>query len=159
MSVLPTDPLSPLRRDFGLNMVRMARLWRNVVDHELRKFGGLTASTWRPLFYIGMLGDGVRPKDLAMALDIERPSLVQLLDRLENQGYVQRRDAVDDRRSKTLHLTPQGREIYERTIHVSTVLADQLTDGVSDQDMTHCLEIFRRVHANIGKMPSAAEAT
>ena len=136
------------RRDFGLHSVRLGRRWRNGVDAELSKYG-LTASTWRPLYYLGELGDGVRPKDLAEALDIERPSLVQLVDRLVAQDYVERRDAIDDRRSKTLHLTPQGRVIYERTIDVSIAVAQRLTDGISDEDLLFCLKVFDRIIANM----------
>lgn len=136
-----------MRRDFGLSVVRLGRRWRNAVDAELSKFG-LTAATWRPLYYLGELGDGVRPKDLAEALDIERPSLVQLVDRLEAQGYVIRRDALDDRRSKTLHLTKTGRDIHARTIDVSIQVAARLTKGISDDDMRSCLSLFDRIAAN-----------
>jgi len=135
------------RRDFGLSTVKLSRTWRNCVDAELRKFG-LTASTWRPLFYLGRLGDGVRPKDLALALDIEPPSVVQLLDRLEAQGYVVRRESPEDRRSKTVHLTDQGRAVHAHTIDVSTMMADQLTAGISDAELATCLEIFHRIEEN-----------
>ncbi|HVI51987.1 MAG TPA: MarR family transcriptional regulator [Candidatus Sulfotelmatobacter sp.] len=140
--------LSPLsRRDFGLSAVRLSRLWRNSVDAELVKFG-LTASTWRPLFYLGHLGDGVRPKDLAAALDIEPPSVVQLLDRLEAQGYVERRESAEDRRSKTLHLTDRGRAVQARTMDVSLHMATHLTEGISDDELGICLRVFRRIEQN-----------
>lgn len=135
------------RRDFGLSAVKLSRLWRNSVDQELRKYG-LTASTWRPLYYLGQLGDGVRPKDLAKALDIEPPSVVKLLDRLEAQGYVLRQDSADDRRSKTLHLTDSGRAVHARTIHVSSEVGAQLTDGIDVEELAFCLDVFRRIEAN-----------
>lgn len=135
------------RRDFGLAAVKLSRLWRQTVDSGLGKFG-LTASTWRPLYYIGQLGDGVRPKDLAQSLDIEPPSVVQLVDRLEAQGYVERRDSVEDRRGKTLHLTGQGRAVHARTIDVSALVAMDLTDGISDEELTLCLDVFRRIEDN-----------
>jgi MarR family transcriptional regulator for hemolysin len=142
-----TASTSLLRRDFGLAAVKLSRLWRNGVDAELSKYG-LTASTWRPLFYLGRLGDGVRPKDLAIALDIEPPSVVQLLDRLEAQGYVERRDSPEDRRSKTLHMTETGRAIHACTIDVSTQVADHLTAGISDAQLELCLALFQRIEDN-----------
>lgn len=146
-----TDAAALIRRDFGLAAVRLSRMWRNSVDAELSKFG-LTASTWRPLFYLGRLGDGVRPKDLAQALDIEPPSMVQLLDRLEAQGYVERRDSAEDRRSKTLHMTETGRAIHARTIDVSTRVAQALTAGISDAQLELCLDLFRRIEDNQRKL-------
>ena len=133
-----------LRRDFGISAVRLGRRWRQSVDNQLRRYG-LTASTWRPLFYLGELGDGVRPKDLAEALDMERPSLGQLIDRLERENLVERRSTADDRRGKTIHLTPAGREIYQRTIEVALAVSQRLTAQISDDEIKQCLSVFERI--------------
>lgn len=140
-----TTPLF-LRRDFGLYVLRMGRHWRHAVDVQLRGYG-LTAATWRPLFHLGNLGDGVRLKDLAEALDMERPSLGQLVDRLEREGLVQRRDAVEDRRGKTIHLTDAGRDIYNQTVKVTIEVADRLTADVSDEEMAQCARVFMKINA------------
>ena len=138
-------PIPPLaRRDFGINAVRLGRRWRQAVDTELRRYG-LTASTWRPLFYLGELGDGVRPKDLAEALDMERPSLGQLIDRLEAEGLVERRATTDDRRGKTIHLTAAGREIHGRTVEVALMVSHKLTAHISDDEINACLSVFSRI--------------
>jgi len=77
--------------DFGFRVARVARRLRQAVDAELRAYG-LTEATWRPLAYVGRLGDGVRQKELATALAIEGPSLVRLLDSLERRGLIERRE-------------------------------------------------------------------
>jgi MarR family transcriptional regulator for hemolysin len=132
------------RRDFGLRLIQLGRQWRNAVDAELRRFG-LTAATWRPLFHLGNLGDGMQPKDLAEALDMERPSLGQLLDRLEKRGLVTRREAADDRRCKTIHLTEEGRKVYHQTIQASSMVAERLMSDVSEADMAVCQRVFGQV--------------
>ena len=70
---------------FVTSAILLTRRWRVIMDAEVKRFG-LTTATCRPLFYLGELGDGVRPKDLAEALEMERPSLGQLVDRLEAHG-------------------------------------------------------------------------
>lgn len=137
-------PSPSIRRDFGLQLTRLGRHWRQAVDAQLRAYG-LTAATWRPLFHLGNLGDGVRLKDLAEALDMERPSLGQLVDRLEREGLVERRDAPDDRRGKTIHLTGAGRDIYHQTVRVATQVADALTAQVSDQELADCLRVLDKI--------------
>jgi MarR family transcriptional regulator, transcriptional regulator for hemolysin len=138
------DEAAQARRDFGLTLIRTGRRWRQAVDAELKR-SGLTAATWRPLFYLGSLGDGLRLKDLAEALDVERPSLGQLIDRLERDGLVERRGAPDDRRGKTLHLTDAGRAVYERTVVFGSRVAAQLTTGISDTEIATCTSVFRRL--------------
>jgi MarR family transcriptional regulator for hemolysin len=142
------DPIAhPKRRDFGLSVIRLGRRWRNVMDAELSKFG-LTGATWRPLFYLGELGDGVHPKDLAEALDMERPSLGQLIDRLEQQGFVQRREDPEDHRFKTLHLTDEGRKICSQTEQLSSQVVGWLMAGITDEDIAVCLRVFCQVAEN-----------
>lgn len=159
----PISATTPIfaRRDFGLHILRMGRHWRHAVDTQLRDYG-LTAATWRPLFHLGNLGDGVRLKDLAEALDMERPSLGQLVDRLEREGLVLRRDAVEDRRGKTIHLTDAGREIYNQTVKVATEVADCLTADVSDEEMAQCARVFNKINAafqqrGIGKAAGSSD--
>ena len=81
----------PKQIDFGFRVARIARRLRQAVDAELRVLG-LTEATWRPLAYVGRLGEGVRQRELAAALGIEGPSLVRLLDNLERRGLIERRE-------------------------------------------------------------------
>ena len=83
------DPL--FVHSFSFRLAYIARRLRQAVDDELRAYG-LTDATWRPLVYVGRLGDGVRQKELAQALGIQGPSLVRLLDTLERHGLIERRE-------------------------------------------------------------------
>lgn len=152
----PSD-CPPERRDFGLRMLHLARRWRNVVDGELRGFG-VTSATWRALFHLGELGDGVRPKDLAEALEMERPSLTQLLDRLEANGLVTRREDPEDHRCKTVHLTEAGRAVHRRTVIANERVARRLMDSVSDADLAEVSRVFARISTAIGAAASGQAA-
>lgn len=136
---------------FVNSAIVLSRRWRAIMDAELSRFG-LTSSTCRPLFYLGELGDGVRPKDLAETLEMERPSLGQLIDRLEQQGFVVRRNDPRDRRGKTLHLTPAGREIYELTADVAQRVRQELVSGVAEDDLATCMRVFGQIFDNAQRL-------
>jgi DNA-binding MarR family transcriptional regulator len=81
------------------------------------------------------LGGAARPSDLAEELRLVRSSLSRRLDRLEEEGWVQRtRPAgVDDQRAVVVELTKRGRTLwremnvtYRRAVqqHVSRLLSD-----------------------------------
>lgn len=129
----------------------LPRRWRAVMDSEVSRYG-LTSATCRPLFYLGRLGDGVRPKDLADILEIERPSLAQLLDRLEEAGLVLRREDPHDRRGKTLHLTAAGRRLFEQAKDMADRMAERLFDGVDEADIEACERVFARIFANAARI-------
>lgn len=48
------------------------------------------------------------PSSIARALDLTTGSVTTLLDRLEDQGLVERRSAPNDRRSLLIHLTERS---------------------------------------------------
>src|SRR4029453_11870492 len=104
---------------FGFRVARIARRLRQAVDGELGAYG-LTEATWRPLAYVGRLGDGVRQKELAAALGIEGPSLVRLLDSLERRGLIERREDEYDRRARGIHLPQAGHDLAVRVAKVGT---------------------------------------
>lgn len=145
--------MSPER--FVTSAILLTRRWRVIMDAEVKRFG-LTTATCRPLFYLGELGDGVRPKDLAEALEMERPSLGQLVDRLETHGLVRREDDPHDRRGKTLHLTQAGREIYDLTAGVAARVRGELIAGVTEPDMAACMRVFGRIFDNARKIEDAS---
>lgn len=51
---------------------------------------------------------GLKQTDLARALQLDRSTVVTVIDTLESRGLVARRRAVDDRRSNAVTLTARG---------------------------------------------------
>jgi MarR family transcriptional regulator for hemolysin len=141
-----THPVRPGVEEFGRRMFRLGQNWRRQVDQEMRQFG-LTDATWRPLYYLGRFGDGMRQTDLAAALDIEGPSLVRLLDALERQGLVERLGDADDRRVKTTQVTAAGRELYEKVAAAYRRISTTLLADVTDADIAICHRVFGQVEA------------
>jgi MarR family transcriptional regulator, transcriptional regulator for hemolysin len=130
--------------DFGFRLARIARLLRQAVDAELRVFG-LTEATWRPLAYIGSLGEGVRQKELAHALGIEGPSLVRQLDSLERRGLIERREDEVDRRARGIHFTADGRALQRRVQHIIETIQLQLLAALRPADLLACDRAFRTI--------------
>ena len=147
-----------VRSEFGVRLARVGIAWRQRVDSEFKRQGGLTASKWRPLYWLGRLGDGVRQKDLAAALSIEGPSLVRLLDDLESHGLIERREDSADRRAKTIHLTENGRDAYRRLKEISGEFAARLLVDISDEEFHICIDVLDRVEARLNAAAKAEAA-
>ena len=137
------------RSELGARMFRLSIAWRQRLDVEFKRRDGLTASKWRPLMALGRLGDGVRQKDLAATLQIECPSLVRLLDDLEQHGLIERREDATDRRAKTLHLTVEGLAAYRRLKEIADRFAARTLAGVSDEEFQVCVDVLDRIEARL----------
>jgi MarR family transcriptional regulator, transcriptional regulator for hemolysin len=131
---------------FGRRMARAASMWRRQIDLELRPFG-LTEASWRPLYYLGRLGESARQAELARALVIEGPSLVRLIDLLERDGLVLRQEDSQDRRSKLVRVTTEGRRVLRHVEAACAAVATRLLGAVSPAERAVCEALFDRIES------------
>lgn len=57
---------------------------------------------------------GLKQTDLAQAIQLDRSTVVSVIDNLEGRGLVERKRAVDDRRSNALSLTRKGKALLTK---------------------------------------------
>lgn len=117
---------------------------RRVQRHYERALApfGLTASQFLTLEVLWK-ENGLKFKELAECLSIEGPTFTGALDRLEQAGYVERRDDPDDRRSLRIWVTPRGQEIKPTAFEAARVLDERLRGAFSPEDFA----VFARVLA------------
>jgi len=98
--------------------------------HQIRRFlhfsdeaireAGLERGQYQLMLSIKGMPAGLRPRirDLANLMQIQHHSTVELINRLEAGGYVERQRGVDDRREVLLALTPKGEKVLgELALH------------------------------------------
>lgn len=91
--------------------------------HQIRRFlyfsekavqrAGMEKQQYQLLLAIKGMPDDARPRirELADRMMIQHHSAVELINRMEAKGYLQRERGQDDRREVLLALTPQGEQI------------------------------------------------
>lgn len=102
----------------------VSRMIRTVYDRRVEPLG-LTRAQWRAMVRLSRL-ESCTQTELAVALEIEKPTLGKLIERLEAKGWVERRADEKDARNKRLFLTDQARPLLAQ-MHV---LADEVLDGI-----------------------------
>jgi len=81
---------------------------------------GLERAQYQLMLAIKGMPEGLRPRirELAERLHVQHHSAVELINRLEAGGYVQRVRGEDDRREVLLALTPKGEKVLgELALH------------------------------------------
>jgi len=89
---------------------------------------------------------GQKQTQIAAQLGIKRANFVALMDGLERRGLAERRKAPGDKRSHSLHLTPEGRQFVENMVEVWTEHEQRLVDklgGPAARD--RLLELLDRI--------------
>jgi MarR family transcriptional regulator for hemolysin len=105
-------PDFPLERDFAFLLSDAARLMRTRADQMARQFG-LTRAQWAVLFRLER-AEGMKQSELADILDVQPITLTRIIDRLCDNGLIERRNDPSDRRAKRLFLLPAARPVLEQ---------------------------------------------
>ncbi len=136
-----------MRAEFPFAVARVTRRWRKLLDERLKDLG-VTQARWTTMFYLQQGGEGLTQRELAKLMAIENPTLVRLLDSLEQQDLIERRPCPKDRRARRLHLTPAGTSFMKVLNERAAELRDEMLDGLSDEAITNTVEVFHKILDN-----------
>jgi MarR family transcriptional regulator for hemolysin len=119
-------PRSP-RREFAFLINDVARLLRTYADQRARRLG-ITRAQWAVMARLEH-HEGLKQSELAEMLDLQPITLTRLVDRLCQNGMVERRADPNDRRAKRLHLTPLARPLMDRLAELGGEVMETVLDG------------------------------
>ena len=139
-----------MKDQFPFAVARVTRRWRKLLDERLKDLG-VTQARWTTMVYLQQGGEGLTQRELASLMAIENPTLVRLLDSLEQQDLIERRACPNDRRARRLHLTDGGRDFMEVLTARADELRDGMLDGVRDDDIEVALKVFHKIMDNAEK--------
>jgi DNA-binding MarR family transcriptional regulator len=140
-----------LSRNFGFLLNDVARLMRTVYDRRVKSLG-LTRSQWWVLNHL-FRGDGVTQTELAETLEIEKPTLGRLLDRLEAKGWVRREDDATDRRAWRVYLTDEVGPAMRELRAVAAELRRDALAGLSAAERERFVDTLLAIKSNLAKLP------
>src|SRR5207244_11248757 len=109
---------------------------------------GVTRQQARALLSIAR-NEGVSQAAIATLLDIEPIALVRMLDRLHEEGLVERRLHPTDRRVRTLWLTPLGWRVVDRVLAINAQIRDEACAGLSPAARETLLRALDHMKANL----------
>jgi len=121
-----------------------ARAWRLALDRRLRPLG-LSRARWLVLLHLANAKQPLTQKDLAARLEVEGPTVVGLLDRMEADGWVSRRPSNQDRRSKRVALTPKAQDVIRPIRATAAGLRGELFEGLTDAELETCAKVLGHI--------------
>ncbi len=136
-----------LSRNFGFLMHDVARLMRTAFDRRVKALG-LTRSQWWVLNHL-YRNDGVTQAELADTLEIERPTLGRLLDRLEAKGWVRREEDPRDRRAKRVRLTSEVEPVMKSMRAVAAEVRRDAVAGLSPEQLQAFVDALLAIKDNL----------
>lgn len=137
-------------RNFGFLLNDVARLMRTIYDRRVRELG-LTRAQWWVLTHL-FRADGITQTELAEVLEIEKPTLGRLLDRLEAKGWVRRTHDARDRRIWRVRLTKEVEPALRTMRAVAAELRRDALSGLSAAERERFVDSLLAIKANLVRL-------
>ena len=134
-------------REFAFTLIDTARLLRTLSDQEVRRMG-MTRAQWAVLSRIER-NEGLKQSEIAEILEIQPITLTRLVDRLAENGLIERRPDEHDRRAWRLYLTPAAKPLVDRLDGLGREMMRNVLKGLSDQTVARLTEQISAVRDNI----------
>jgi MarR family transcriptional regulator, transcriptional regulator for hemolysin len=88
-------------------------------------------------------------KEIANRIGIEAPTIVPMIDKLEEQGILIRRPDHNDRRNNLIFLTDKSETKWELIIECVLELEKASRQGVSDEELEITKTTLRKIAQNV----------
>jgi len=130
----------------GVLIKSASKSLEKAVGERLKKETGLTGGKWKIIVALAA-EDGVSQKKLADMIFLESPTLVTMLDKLQDMKMIERRPDPSDRRNNLVFLTEKSRPLIEPVIECVLDLRKAVLGTIPQKD----IEITKRVLQKITK--------
>lgn len=136
-----------LKREFAFTIMDVARLMKTYADQRARQFG-ISRAQWAVLMRIDR-NEGLKQSELADMLDLQPITLTRLLDRLADNGLIERRADPNDRRANRLYLKPAAKPLLGRLANLGAGMMETVLDGISSTSIERMLKELSAVKDNL----------
>jgi len=143
-----------LQPSIGHRVHAVARLIRRRFERSVRQAGLPITRLQAALLIRIARHPGVSQTAAATDLDIEPIALVRMLDRLNEEGLVERRAHPTDRRIRTLWLTPLAWPVVNRILEINMAVREEACAGLSPAARDLLMDTLDHMKNNL----AAAEA-
>jgi len=145
-------------RHFGFLFRDVARLYTlNFQRHA--SVLNLTLLQSKVLSYL-QRNEGISQAKLAYLTDTDPMTLMRILDRMEGDGLIERREDASDRRTRRLYLQGAALPVLDEIWRISDCARAESLSGLSDKERTQLFGLMERVYTNLDALlPDAPETT
>lgn len=115
---------------------------------ELLKDTGLTIGQPKILDYLKE-HDGSNQKEIAAACFLEAGSLTTILNKMEENGLIERRTLNGNRRSFHIFMTEEGKEKQKLVDKAFSEIESRALMGISGEELERFMTVYEKIYSNL----------
>lgn len=124
--------------------------FRGIIFDALLKPHGITMSQGWVLVHL-WYEDGLTQSQLAHRMEVATVTVSKLIDRLEENGFVERRTNTEDRRSNCVFASKAGRNLVKVMTKMITDVDQIASKDVAKEDLETTLRVLAQMRDNLKK--------
>ena len=124
-----------------------SKAMERLAEIEMKKRLGLTSSQWKVIMSLS-LSEGLSQKELAEKIYVDGSTLVPVIDKMEQNGLVERRADPKDRRNNRIFLTKKSEATVDSITDVALELRKIIYKGVSQEKLESVIAVLRTIISN-----------
>ncbi len=139
--------LAVAHRPIGLKLTVIARLIRKQFDHSTGSIG-ITRAQWTTISVVAGV-PGATQREIAAMLEVGEVTAGRLIDKLCDEGLMERRANLADRRSHLIYLKPAAEAVLEKLTELGGEQERRAFAGLSPQDLSTLDRLLDRINENL----------
>ena len=125
-------------------VTRMVRAW---ADREAARYG-ITRAQWAVLAKVER-AEGMKQSELAEQMEMQPITLTRLIDKLCDNGWIERRGDDNDRRVNRLYLKKAARPLLGKLAGLRSELTTTALEGINPADAHRMLAQLDTIRENV----------
>lgn len=159
MICIPVDVIHNMRKldissSLGVSVFLASKSQERLAELEMKKQLGLTPSQWKIILALS-LTDGLTQKELADKIYVDGSTLVPILDKMEQNGLIERKADSNDRRINRIFLTSKAESTVDSIILIVLQLRKMMYRGVSEEEMNSARKVLDTITKNSDELINA----
>ena len=132
----------------GFVVYSASKTYQKAFDLELRNKIGITITQSKVIFALYM-HSGLTQRELADKIGVETPTLVPIIDKMEEDGYVKRKLDSEDRRLKRIYTTLKTDALWDSMMECVSQIRKVSLKEVSEQEVKSVLGVIKKITENL----------
>lgn len=133
--------------NFMFTLGELFRLIRVYADKEAARYG-ITRAQWAVLAKVER-SEGMKQTELAEQMDVQPITLTRLIDKLCDNGWIERRGDENDRRVNRLYLRKAARPLLAKLASLRSELTARALEGINPADAHRLLAQLESIKENV----------
>ncbi|WP_288438745.1 MarR family transcriptional regulator [uncultured Chryseobacterium sp.] len=128
--------------------VAYTSVYRQLAKYLKEKELCITPDQFRVLTHLWQ-NDGCSQQDLALSSNRDRANITRIIDILEREGIVERKDHETDRRIFRIFLTTKGKMLEKEAAKCGQMAINDALKGISKTDIDICMNVLKKTIENL----------